>query len=212
MTAYEYLVQQYGVPTDGPTMPIEIPGVQRDALATMFAALGFHRGVEIGTLRGEYAKVLCQANPALHLTCVDAWSAYLGFTDQTEQKKLDDCEAIARKRLAPFGCTLVKGLSTDVARRFPDQSVDFVYIDANHRFEYVVADIAAWLPKIRPGGVISGHDYCTRRLRKGVDMRVLDAVHGWTSSYDVTPWYVLGRGKIRKGELADRMRSWLWMV
>ncbi len=49
--------------------------------------------------------------------------------------------------------------SLPAAKRFEDGSVFFVFIDADHRYEAVKDDIAAWLPKIRPGGIIAGHDY-----------------------------------------------------
>jgi len=45
------------------------------------------------------------------------------------------------------------------ARLFEAGTVDFVFIDAGHTREAVAADIAAWLPKVRPGGRIAGHDY-----------------------------------------------------
>lgn len=49
--------------------------------------------------------------------------------------------------------------SVEAARIFDDGTVDYVWIDANHNYEPVVADIAAWTKKIRPGGAIGGHDY-----------------------------------------------------
>jgi predicted O-methyltransferase YrrM len=55
--------------------------------------------------------------------------------------------------------TDIKGLSWEMAKNFEDNSVDFVFIDAGHEYESVVKDINAWLPKIRKGGIISGHDY-----------------------------------------------------
>lgn len=53
----------------------------------------------------------------------------------------------------------LKGLSWEMADNFEDGTVDFVFIDADHEYTSVVKDITAWLPKIRKGGMISGHDY-----------------------------------------------------
>lgn len=49
--------------------------------------------------------------------------------------------------------------SVEAARTFADASLGFVFIDMDHRYESVKNDIAAWLPKVKPGGVIAGHDY-----------------------------------------------------
>lgn len=51
------------------------------------------------------------------------------------------------------------GKSTDVARQFADESIDFVFIDAAHDYDNVRADLIAWTGKVRPGGIIAGHDY-----------------------------------------------------
>jgi predicted O-methyltransferase YrrM len=55
--------------------------------------------------------------------------------------------------------TPIKSVSWDAAINFPDESIDFVFIDADHSYESVKKDIDAWLPKIRKNGMISGHDY-----------------------------------------------------
>ena len=49
--------------------------------------------------------------------------------------------------------------SAAAAAKFQDASCSFVFIDADHSYEGVKRDIAAWLPKVRHGGVIAGHDY-----------------------------------------------------
>ena len=59
------------------------------------------------------------------------------------------------------------------APMFADGSLDFVYIDAEHTFEAVSADIRLWLPKIKPGGAIGGHDYDSAKhpgVRRAVDL------------------------------------------
>ena len=53
----------------------------------------------------------------------------------------------------------IEGLSTESAERFADKSIDLVFIDADHSREGVRTDLIAWVPKVKPGGVISGHDY-----------------------------------------------------
>jgi len=52
-----------------------------------------------------------------------------------------------------------QGISWEVAEQFPNDSFDFVFIDASHRYSNVVRDIRAWLPKVKVGGILAGHDY-----------------------------------------------------
>ena len=51
--------------------------------------------------------------------------------------------------------------SEQAALAMPDETLDFCYIDADHRYEAVKRDIEMWLPKVKHGGVICGHDYVT---------------------------------------------------
>ena len=53
----------------------------------------------------------------------------------------------------------IKGNTWEVASQFEDNSVDFVFIDADHNYESVKKDILSWLPKMKKGGIMSGHDY-----------------------------------------------------
>jgi hypothetical protein len=48
--------------------------------------------------------------------------------------------------------------SAEASRLFPDRSVDLVFIDGNHGYSQVWRDLASWLPKVKPGGILCGHD------------------------------------------------------
>ena len=71
--------------------------------------------------------------------------------------------------------TDLKGVSWEMANKFDDNSVDFVFIDAGHDYDSVVKDINAWLPKIKKGGIISGHDYFNPcGVKQAVDELITD--------------------------------------
>lgn len=68
---------------------------------------------------------------------------------------------VARKGLAYYGAEgaiLLRGDSSEIATCFPDKTLDFVFIDGDHRYPGVCRDIRAWLPKVAPGGFLTGHD------------------------------------------------------
>ncbi len=58
---------------------------------------------------------------------------------------------------------MIKMDSVQASQWFADRSLDFVFIDGNHDYEYVSKDIHTWFDKVRDGGIICGHDYCSQR-------------------------------------------------
>ncbi len=184
---------------EGRKYPVDLP-IGRDVLAEMFARFGLNRGAEIGVEQGVYSEVLCKANPDLQLLCVDAWQPYAGYRDHVGAEKLNEFYQITKQRLEPYKVKLLRAFSLDAAKLVPDGSLDFVYIDASHRYEHVVADLAAWVPKVRAGGIVAGHDM--RRVKGKGYFHVPQAVHGWTSAYRIAPWFILR---------ADSSPSWMWV-
>ncbi len=77
---------------------------------------------------------------------------------------------------------VLKMTSRDAASLFPDGYFDMIFIDAIHTFHHVNADIGYWLPKVRKGGIISGHDYGHRRY-----IGVTEAVNKWFGE-DIEVW------------------------
>lgn len=179
--------------------------MNRRQFAELLAELNFAEGAEIGTARGIYAETLCRSNPKMHLICVDPWLTYEGYRDYQLQSTMNELEEEGRKRLEGQRVSFLKMYSNEAAPLIQSERLDFVYIDANHSYEYVVQDIAAWLPKIRPGGIIGGHDYSHP---KGKGFGVIEAVEGWTKAYHVAPWFIFKGERERDG---DRCHSWFWV-
>jgi hypothetical protein len=90
----------------------------------------------------------------------------------------------------------VRRPSPDCAGMLDDGTADFVFIDADHTYEAVRADLAAWYPKVRPGGLLAGHDYANRDhedpgrgiTRWGVKRAVDEFAHYHGLRLDIFPW------------------------
>ena len=112
------------------------------------------RGVmyEVGSYAGESAEVFARFFAEVH--CVDPWEGKLYHSegDGEVEREFD-------RRTRGLRIVKHKGRSVDVAKGVADASLDFVYIDADHSLDAVLADLSAWLPKVRAGGVIGGHDF-----------------------------------------------------
>ena len=212
MNTYEYILKKYNIRV-GHQHSVEIPNMGRDNLAEIFAELQFTKGAEIGVDKGSYSEILCKANPKLHLYSIDPWKASVydaEFAAVTEKQEFfDGCYQEAKKRLAPYNCTLIRKDSISALKRFKDKSLDFVYIDGNHDFVHFTNDLHYWLKKIRPGGIISGHDYAYFSYSKFNHVkRVIDA---YMRCYRMIPYFVVGAFSCDPGMIRDRFRSWFWV-
>jgi hypothetical protein len=118
-------------------------------------------GVELGVLYGYHAQHLVEACPDLFLYGVDAFRKLRpgnGY-DDVSQQWFDELCVKTRSYLEPTGrWQLIRQTTLDAARSFT-RLVDFVFIDADHGYEAVRDDIEAWWPHVRPGGIVSGHDF-----------------------------------------------------
>lgn len=184
----------------GATSPIRLD-MRRNQLGAIFAAAGFRRGAEIGVWEGDYAESLCRPNPELELICVDPWSAQADYKEgKNDAARMAAAYESARARLAPYRCTLLKMTSSAAAPTILDGSLDFVYIDGNHLLEHVLNDLRLWVPKVRPGGIVAGHDYLTKKPKSFI--QVQRAVDQYATDHAIDPWFILA---------GDRSASWLWV-
>ena len=184
-------------------MPIQIPNSSRTDLAKLFRELDYRSGAEIGTARGTYAINLARHNPKCRIYCIDPWETYDGLRDWTDADVLNEHWIAAKSRLAKYPeVRIVKKYSMDALKKFDDNSLDFVYIDANHLFPYVAEDIFYWSKKVKPGGIVSGHDYLYGS-KKG--FHVTGVVKGYTEAFKIKPWFVVDECT------NDRAGSFFWV-
>jgi hypothetical protein len=133
-------------------------------------------GVEIGVFRANNARHLLQQRTNLTLYLVDPWR---DIKDPTYQKTKDyqtkfTCKrwkmiqryAERNIRFAGPRALPIRETSQYAVKDFKDASVDFVFIDGNHSEEGATRDIELWLPKVKPGGWIGGHDYKHPRAKQ----------------------------------------------
>lgn len=210
MSTLNYILKKFNIGlTDKTPMPVQIPNFGRNQLAQLFVELGFNTGAEIGVEQGEYSEILCLANPKLKLYAIDPWKAYRDYRDHTRQSKLDRFYETTKTRLAPYNCEIIRKFSLDAVRDFPNRSLDFVYIDANHNFQNVTNDIVEWSKKVKINGIISGHDYYKQKYKS--QYHVWYVVNALTDAYRIKPWFVLGSKLVLKGQIRDKPRSWMWI-
>lgn len=158
-------------------------------------------GAEIGVLYGNYALEYLNKLDIKRMYLIDPYSKYIGYKVKKTNEKFSEAEKEAHEKLVEFEKKIVwiKNKSQDVANIFPDNSFDFVYIDGNHQYEYVMLDIALYFPKVKVGGLLCGHDYCPGKTGK-----VYDAVNDFSEMNDLileTSW---------RSPKENKMDWWIW--
>jgi methyltransferase family protein len=127
-------------------------------------------GAEIGVWRGDFsAEILRTVRPA-KLYLVDPWLLrtepkyeHAMWGGATEQAQLNDVLRFVRERfreeIAAGVVEVVRQDSATAAAAFPAEHFDWIYLDGDHTYESVQRDLEAFVPKLKPAGVITGDDY-----------------------------------------------------
>lgn len=120
--------------------------------------------VEVGSWKGKSAAYLAveilNSKKNIKLYCVDTWMGssehkghHLVMQDKLYQLFMDNIKPLL-KVIKP-----IRKESVDASSMFENNSLDAVFIDAEHSYDAVKQDIAAWYPKVKNGGILAGHDY-----------------------------------------------------
>ena len=139
---------------------LNAPMIEEDAHFLRELARDALRIIEVGTFSGIATEIMLAAQPeGGELITIDTFEGTPGTA--TAFAASGATLARAKARLARFGSRvkIIKGESLAVARKIENGSADLVFLDAGHAYQSVRADILAWLPKVKPTGLIAGHDY-----------------------------------------------------
>ena len=158
-------------------------------------------GVELGVQQGEFSEAILQTWQGKKLYLIDCWEHQeTGYVDiaNVNNNIHEQLYQITVKRTLPYKdrIEIIKKYSSDAVIDFQDKSLDFVYIDANHKYESVLQDMNLWYPKIKNGGLLAGHD-CIDDVSAWGMFGVLSAVNEFckTNSLNYTTgpcksWYI----------------------
>jgi hypothetical protein len=127
-------------------------------------------GAEVGTWKGDFAAQLLRRTRPARLYLIDPWEyrddptyAHAMFGDRTPggQQRMDAIHDAVRERFRRHidaGTVIVRrSRSVDAAQGL--EPLDWVYIDGDHTYAAVLADLGAYYPLVKAGGVVAGDDY-----------------------------------------------------
>lgn len=134
---------------------------REDIISDILIKNKYTKGVEVGTLKGEFAKSLLSRWDNGVLYMVDVWRKMDGYVDKNNNDEESGVIIDCMKNISEFveRAHMMRMPSEVACKLFSDESLDFVYLDANHSYDGFMNDFNNWYPKVRKGGLISGHDY-----------------------------------------------------
>lgn len=126
-------------------------------------------GAWLGCSAAYMAVEIANSGKKIKFDCIDNWQG-IGL-EVLEPVKNKTVYETFLKNIEPVKdyITPITGNSVETSKTYTDKSLDFVFIDAAHDYESVLQDINAWFPKVKNGGMISGHDYEWESVRKAVN-------------------------------------------
>jgi len=135
------------------------------AIGRILGERGALRGAELGVQRGKFSKDLLGVWSAYNISpeylLVDVWKPLGNYFDganvnESAQERIYEA---AKEATSIYNTQICRNLTVTCAERAPNDSFDFIYVDARHDFKGVMMDLEHWFPKLKQGGVIAGHDY-----------------------------------------------------
>jgi len=147
----------------GPNPGLDLAVKAREDLPALFNQLEFTgHGAEVGVQAGNFSALLRQGWKSGTIHLIDRWRFEPSYddvanVDDGEQEKL--YRSVITRFAGQTNVVVHRLDSLQAANQFADGFFDWVYLDADHSFYGILADLSAWYPKVRLGGILAGHDY-----------------------------------------------------
>lgn len=168
---------------------------------------------EVGVYRGGFASSILRVVSPNRLHLIDPWAR--DELDRPDIKRVgggyqldamlqayDGVQDLFKHEVAAGQVMIHRDYSTPAAAHFPDHTFDWVYIDAMHNYQDVLADLSAYADKVKPGGFLLGHDFSNTVRSRVKQNGVVRAVREFVARGDFTlvlitneaaPSYLLAR-------------------
>jgi hypothetical protein len=121
--------------------------------------------LELGVLRGRFAEQILRNCPSIeHYFMIDPWKRLDDWNKPTNhplQSTFDEiyAEAMTRTEFAKERRIVLRGKTTEVIDKIPDDALDVAYVDGDHTLRGITIDLIRAYPKVRTGGILGGDDY-----------------------------------------------------
>ena len=153
---------------------------------------------ELGVFNGDNFDRMIQHGP-LVAVAVDSWidDGIIARNDSGySQDRLDKQYESFKSRMADNPAVQIhRAYTFDIAKEYPDEYFDLIYVDADHTFEGCLKDVECWYPKVKSGRFFTGDDYTNSTAPKtGVKFGVIKAVNQFANANGLTVHEMAGRG------------------
>lgn len=138
--------------------------------------------IEVGSWKGRssafMAVEIINSGKNIKFHCVDTWEGSEEHANE-EVIKNNTLFNVFCNNIDPVKNAIhpVKMSSTEAAKLYENNSIDFIFIDACHTYDCVKEDIINWFPKVKPNGILAGHDYSWETVKKAVHELLPNAQH-----------------------------------
>jgi len=149
-------------------------------------------GVEVGVQAGVFSNCILENCKDLKLYLIDCWETqdFNIYPDIANVDLRSHAQALIHTISLNWKffdrLKIIKDFSKNAVTYFKDESLDFIYLDANHKSEAFIEDLSLWYPKLKIGGLFAGHDYIDESIESGygAKIEVKSAINNFSKEYD----------------------------